>query len=51
MTEQDPTAFVFDPDIEPGPPDGGRDAVGPSENDDVTEPEDAGCACGEGEDG
>ena len=47
MTEQDPSAFVFDPEIEPGPPDAGRDAVGASENTDVDEPGDAGCVCDE----
>lgn len=45
MTEQDPNAYVFDPDTEPGPPDAGRDAVGATENPDPTEPDDAGCEC------
>lgn len=45
MTEQDPNAYVFDPDTEPGPPDAGRDAVGTTENLDPTEPDDAGCEC------
>lgn len=49
MTEQDPTAFVFDPEVEPGPPDDGRDAVGASENPDPSEPDDAGCECPEHE--
>lgn len=47
MTEQDPNAFVFDPAVEPGPHDAGRDAVGATENPHPTEPDDAGCTCGE----
>lgn len=43
MTEQDPAAYVFDPEVEPGPPDAGRDAVGATENPNPSEPVDAGC--------
>lgn len=47
VTKQDPAAYLFDPETDPGPPDAGRDAVGASENPDPSEPEDAGCGCNE----
>lgn len=50
VTKQDPAAYLFDPEADPGPPDAGRDAVGATENPDPTEPEDAGCGCA-GEEG